>query len=53
MVQLNLDLFFRNNEYGQWPASGEIDILESRGKLNIVLSLLHIIKSFIAKLADF
>ena len=21
----------RSNEYGQWPASGEIDILESRG----------------------
>ena len=36
MVQLNLDLFFRNNEYGQWPASGEIDILESRGKLNLL-----------------
>ncbi len=24
----------RNNEYGNWPASGEIDIMESRGNLN-------------------
>jgi len=24
----------RYNEYGQWPASGEIDIMESRGNVN-------------------
>ena len=24
----------RHNEYGEWPASGEIDIMESRGNLN-------------------
>lgn len=26
----------RNNAYGTWPASGEIDIMESRGNLNLV-----------------
>jgi len=25
----------KNNEYGQWPASGEIDILESRGNSDL------------------
>jgi len=24
----------KNNEYGPWPASGEIDIMESRGNDN-------------------
>jgi hypothetical protein len=28
----------RRNSYGMWPASGEIDIMESRGKLNYLLN---------------
>ena len=26
----------RNNEYGTWPSSGEIDIMESRGNRNLI-----------------
>ncbi|XP_060533796.1 beta-1,3-glucan-binding protein-like [Cylas formicarius] len=32
----------RYNRYGDWPASGEIDILESRGNKNLVLNGVNI-----------
>ncbi|XP_060532734.1 beta-1,3-glucan-binding protein-like [Cylas formicarius] len=32
----------RYNQYGSWPASGEIDILESRGNKNLVLNGVNI-----------
>lgn len=28
----------RYNQYGMWPASGEIDIMESRGNANYPMS---------------
>jgi hypothetical protein len=28
------------NAYGQWPASGEIDIVEARGKNGVLLEIL-------------
>lgn len=30
------------NKYGTWPASGEIDLVESRGNKNMFLNGLHI-----------
>jgi hypothetical protein len=34
------------NEYGMWPASGEIDIMESRGNLNYPASAGGGVESF-------
>lgn len=37
-IKMNIDLINKNllfrQEYGSWPASGEIDIMESRGNEN-------------------
>lgn len=35
-----------DNAYGQWPASGEIDIMESRGNLNYPTNLGGGVESF-------
>ena len=36
-VIITLMISFRNNHYGMWPASGEIDLLESRGLYKLYL----------------
>jgi hypothetical protein len=34
--------FFLPFRYGQWPASGEIDIMESRGNLDLTMNGVNI-----------
>lgn len=35
LLVLAVKLMPKNSAYGKWPASGEIDIVESRGNFNI------------------